>query len=83
VRVTQHGLVVDVQQPGSKALAASMSARPVERDITAAAKPYSVRLASSAASSSVAKLVMDATGPKTSSSKARMPGLTLPSTVGR
>ncbi|MNP40453.1 hypothetical protein D3C76_1340990 [compost metagenome] len=56
-------------------------ARPTDGEMIAAAKPYSVRLANSTASSSVVKLTTVATGPNTSSSKARMPGFTPLSTV--
>src|SRR4029434_4918404 len=61
----------------------SASARPTDFENTPAERPYSLLLASSTASSSVAKLVIAATGPNTSSSKARMPGFTPESTVGR
>ena len=49
----------------------------------AADRPYSVSLASATASSSLAKVDTLATGPKISSSKARMPGATADRTVGR
>src|SRR4029450_13608215 len=61
----------------------SASARPTDFENTPADRPYSLLLASSTASSSVAKLGIDATGPNPSPSKARMPGFTPESTVGR
>src|SRR5262249_37207660 len=61
----------------------SASARPTDFENTPAERPYSLLLASSTASSSVANGVIAATGPNTSSSKARMPRLTPESTVGR
>ncbi len=57
-------------------------ARPTLGEITAAARPYSVWLARATASSSLLKVLMFTTGPKTSSSKARMPAFRPESTVG-
>src|ERR1700738_3305668 len=57
-------------------------ARARSAETTAAARPYFVMLASASASSSSRNVVIGATGPKISSSKAAIPGVTPVMTVG-